>query len=64
MIELPVVDLQHYKATGDRNECLKAAESLHKYGVLCLRDEVRARLSAQRCRPMANFLGAFACSAL
>lgn len=40
MIELPVVDLQHYKATGDRNECLKAAESLHKYGVLCLRDEV------------------------
>lgn len=41
MIELPVVDLQHYKATADHNECLKAAESLHKYGVLCLRDEVR-----------------------
>lgn len=42
MIELPVIDLQHYKRTGDQSECAKAAESLHKYGVLCLRDEVRA----------------------
>ncbi|KAF1334751.1 Isopenicillin n synthase-like, partial [Globisporangium splendens] len=39
MIELPVVDLKHYKLTGDKAECAKAAESLHKYGVLCLRDE-------------------------
>ncbi|DBA04029.1 TPA: hypothetical protein N0F65_009376 [Lagenidium giganteum] len=39
MIELPVIDLQHYKATGDRAECEKAAESLRKYGVLCLKDE-------------------------
>lgn len=42
MIELPVIDLQHYKLTGDVAECHKAAESLHKYGVLCLRDEVNA----------------------
>lgn len=40
MIELPVIDLKHYKLTGDPAECHKAAESLHKYGVLCLRDEV------------------------
>lgn len=42
MIELPVIDLQYYKRTGDPAECAKAAESLHKYGVLCLRDEVRS----------------------
>jgi hypothetical protein len=41
MIDLPVIDLKHYKATGDPAECAKAAESLHKYGVLCVRDEVR-----------------------
>ncbi|RLN97491.1 hypothetical protein BBJ28_00003728, partial [Nothophytophthora sp. Chile5] len=41
MIEIPAIDLKHYKATGDPAECAKAAESLHKYGVLCVRDEVR-----------------------
>lgn len=40
MIDLPVIDLKRYKATGDATECAKAAESLHKYGVLCVRDEV------------------------
>lgn len=39
MIELPVVDLQLYKTTGSKAECEKAAESLRKYGVLCLKDE-------------------------
>lgn len=43
MIDLPVIDLAHYKATGDRAECAKAAESLHKYGVLCVRDVVCTR---------------------
>lgn len=35
-----MIDLKHYKLTGDVAECQKAADSLHKYGVLCLRDEV------------------------
>lgn len=43
MLEIPVIDLKHYKATGDRAECEKAAESLHKFGVLCVRDEVASK---------------------
>ncbi|TMW56488.1 hypothetical protein Poli38472_006498 [Pythium oligandrum] len=39
MIELPVIDLQQYLATGDEALCKQVAECLHKYGVLCLRDE-------------------------
>ncbi|KUF98636.1 Long-chain-fatty-acid--CoA ligase ACSBG2 [Phytophthora nicotianae] len=39
MLEIPVIDLKYYKATGDKTECEKAAESLHKFGVLCVRDE-------------------------
>ncbi|POM73186.1 Hypothetical protein PHPALM_9989 [Phytophthora palmivora] len=39
MLEIPVINLKHYKATGDKAECEKAAESLHKFGVLCVRDE-------------------------
>lgn len=39
MIELPVIDLQQYKQTGDKAQCDLVAECLHKYGVLCVRDE-------------------------
>ncbi|GLD93955.1 hypothetical protein PINS_up002560 [Pythium insidiosum] len=39
MIELPVIDLQQYKQTGDKAQCELVAECLRKYGVLCLRDE-------------------------
>ncbi|KAI9915352.1 hypothetical protein PsorP6_008102 [Peronosclerospora sorghi] len=39
MLQIPVIDLSHYKVTGDKAECEKAADSLHKYGVLCIRDE-------------------------
>lgn len=47
MIDLPVIDLKHYKATGDPAEGAKAAESLHKYGVLCVRDEVHCSFTAR-----------------
>lgn len=49
MIELPVIDLQEYKKTGDQALCDQVAECLRKYGVLCLRDEVIIR-----CRRLAN----------
>ncbi|CAH0475899.1 unnamed protein product [Peronospora belbahrii] len=39
MLEIPVIDLKHYKATHDTTICKKAAESLHSFGVLCVRDE-------------------------
>jgi hypothetical protein len=38
MIELPVIDIQKFKETGDKALCDQVAECLHKYGVLCLRD--------------------------
>ncbi|KAI9895562.1 hypothetical protein PsorP6_013052 [Peronosclerospora sorghi] len=39
MLQVTVIDLNHYKVTGDKAECEKAADSLHKYGILCIRHE-------------------------
>ncbi|CAH0493464.1 unnamed protein product [Peronospora farinosa] len=39
MLNIPVIDLKHYKVTGDKGECNKAAESLYNFGVFCVRDE-------------------------
>ncbi|KAL8003480.1 putative oxoglutarate/iron-dependent dioxygenase, isopenicillin N synthase [Plasmopara halstedii] len=39
MLKIPVVDLHHYKVTGSKAECEKAADSLHRFGVFCVRDE-------------------------
>lgn len=39
-IELPVIDLQEYIATGSQALCDQVADCLRKYGVLCVRDEV------------------------
>lgn len=48
MLEIPVIDLKLYKATGSKTECDKAAESLQKFGVVCVRDEVAMVTAGQR----------------
>nr|CCA15040.1 conserved hypothetical protein [Albugo laibachii Nc14] len=38
MIDLPVIDIQEYKATKDVRMCALAADTLHRYGALCIKD--------------------------
>ena len=39
-MHLPVIDLQQYIDTRDTSLCEAAANSLHLYGALCLKDNV------------------------